>query len=253
MTGARCGFVSAVPIMIAVLYFNRGNRVMRNTFGALLVFLMMAGQVFAESNVNPGINDYYMDPDVGSWVSTFERDGREIFDRRYDILAAMEVRPGMTVADVGAGTGFFTLMLARAVGPTGKVYAVDISQPFLDAIAERARAAGLNNVVTVLSDQRDVKLPAGQLDRIYIGDTYHHFEFPVTYSKTIAAALQPQGQLIVVDFKRIPGFSSPWVLSHVRAGKETFVAEMGQAGLSLVEDLDFMQTQYFLRLMRADS
>jgi len=215
---------------------------------AALMFLALCGAVSAEQNVNPGINRYYTDPDVNSWVSVFERDGREIYDRRHDILAAMQLGPGMVVADIGAGTGFFTLLLADAVGPKGKVYAVDISPEFLKAIVERARDQGLNNVITVLSDQKDVKLPRGELDRIYIGDTYHHFEYPITYSKTIAAALNPGGQLIVVDFKRIPGFSSSWVLGHVRAGKETFIDEMNQAGLVLLEDLDFMRTQYFLRL-----
>jgi len=219
------------------------KRILSVTFIAAL-----AGFAHAEQNVSPGINSYYTNPDVGSWVSVFERDGREIFDRRHDILSAMQVQPGMSVADVGAGTGFFSLMLARAVGPQGKVYAVDISPDFLAAIAKRAETEGLDNVVTVLSDQKDVKLPHGKLDRIYIGDTYHHFEYPVTYSRTIAAALKPKGQVIVVDFKRIPGFSSAWVLGHVRAGKETFIHEMSQAGLTLLEDLDFMQTQYFLRL-----
>lgn len=222
---------------------------MRDLLRALLL-IVLTGSGIAEQNVNPGINRHYADPDVDRWVSTFERDGREIFDRRHDILAAMDVRPGMTVADVGAGTGFFTLMLAEAVGPKGRVYAVDIAQPFLDAIARRARAADLHNVVTVLSDQHDVKLPPQQFDRIYIGDTYHHFEYPVTFNRTLARALKPQGQLILVDFKRIPGFSNPWILSHVRAGKETFIDELRQAGLGLVEDLDFMKTQYFLRLVR---
>jgi precorrin-6B methylase 2 len=215
---------------------------------ATLLLLALTWPVQAEQNVNPGINRYYTDPDVSSWVSVFERDGREIFDRRHDILAAMQVRPGMTVADIGAGTGFFALLLAEAVGPEGKVYAVDISPGFLEAIARRAQSRGLDNVVTVLGDQKNANLPRHELDRVYIGDTYHHFEYPVTYSQSIASALRPDGQVIVVDFKRIPGISSPWVMGHVRAGKETFVAEMNQAGLVLLEDLDFMQTQYFLRL-----
>lgn len=231
---------------------DRETTNMRNLLWLMLTGLLLASATLAENNVNPGINQHYANPDVARWVDTFERDGREIYDRRQDILAAMNIRPGMSVADVGAGSGFFTLMLAKAVGPEGKVYAVDISQAFLDAIAKRVKAAGLSNVVTVLSDQQDVKLPAQQLDRVYIGDTYHHFEYPVTYSKTIAQALRPQGQLIVVDFKRIPGVSSAWILQHVRAGKDTFVAEMEQAGLSLVDDLDFMRTQYFLRLQPSD-
>ena len=160
----------------------------------------------------------------------------------------MQIEPGMSVADVGAGTGFFTLMLAEAVGPKGKVYAVDIAPEFLKAIAKRAEAQGFNNVITILGTQKDARIPADKLDRIYIGDTYHHFEYPVTYSKTLRSALRSKGQLIVVDFKRIPGISSPWVLGHVRAGKNAFIEEMSIAGLMLIEDLDFMQTQYFLRL-----
>jgi precorrin-6B methylase 2 len=213
-----------------------------------LLAAALLGSAIAEQNVNPGINRHYINPDVGSWVSVFERDGREIFDRRHDILAAMQVEPGMSVADIGAGTGFFSLMLAKAVGPEGEVYAVDISPEFLEAIAQRAKDQGLDNIVTILGEQKDVNLPPGELDRIYIGDTYHHFEYPVTYSKTLAASLRPDGRVIVVDFKRIPGFSSPWVLGHVRAGKEVFIDEMAQAGLTLLDDLDFMHTQYFLRL-----
>lgn len=214
----------------------------------ILIAAALLSPLYAEQNANPGINRHYQNPDVGSWVEVFERDGREIFDRRHDILAAMQVQPDMHVADVGAGTGFFTLMLAKAVGPGGKVYAVDIAPEFLAAIDQRAKELGLTNVVTVLGNQKSANLPVDQLDRIYIGDTYHHFEYPVTYSKTLAAALRQDGRMIVVDFKRIPGFSSPWVLGHVRAGKETFIAEMNQAGLVLLEDLDFMRTQYFLRM-----
>ena len=221
---------------------------LNRTIATILLLLFLAWPALAEQNVSPGINRYYTNPDVSSWVSVFERDGREIFDRRHDILAAMQVRRGMTVADIGAGTGFFTLMLAEAVGPEGKVYAVDISPAFLDAIAQRAKSKGLHNVVTILGEQKNANLPRGELDRVYIGDTYHHFEYPVTYSKTIASALRPDGQVIVVDFKRIPGISSAWVLGHVRAGKETFIEEMNRAGLVLLEDLDFMRTQYFLRL-----
>ena len=124
---------------------------------------------------------------------------------------------------------------------------------FIDAILVRADDAGLRNVSGLVNDQYSVKLEPASIDLAFISDTYHHFEYPVTYSRSIASALRPDGQVIVVDFKRIPGISSPWVLGHVRAGKQTFVEEMNQAGLVLLEELDFMQTQYFLRLgLRGD-
>lgn len=218
---------------------------------ALLVSFAHADQG-AEQNVNPGINDNYRNPNFSQWQGIFEQDGREIFARRHDILRELNLRPGMAVADVGAGTGFFSLMMAEQVGDEGKVHAVDIAQNFLDAIDQRARAAGLNNVQTLLAGQNSVNLTPNSVDLVYIADTYHHFEYPVTYMKTIVQALKPGGQVVVVDFKRIPGFTSAWVMGHVRAGKQVFIDEMRQAGLVLAEERDFMRSQYFLRMVRVD-
>ena len=98
----------------------------------IAIFLLVAwGQAaHSEQNVNPGINDHYRDADYRQWVEVFERPGREIFDRRFRIMAAVGARPGMVVADIGAGTGLFTRLFARAVGPGGRVLAVDISRNF---------------------------------------------------------------------------------------------------------------------------
>lgn len=216
---------------------------------AITLALLLAG-AHAEQNVSPGINRAYANPDVTQWRGVFERDGREVWDRRADILAALNLRPGQDVADVGAGTGFFATLLARAVGPQGRVYAVDIAPAFVAASVERARRAGLDNVEGVVNDARTVGLAPGSVDLVFTSDTYHHFEYPVSTLASIHAALRPGGELVVVDFKRIPGVSNPWVLSHVRAGEDTVVGEIEQAGFELVERVDFMQTQYFLRFRR---
>jgi predicted methyltransferase len=211
------------------------------------------GALQGEPNVNPGINAPYEDPDWSRWVATFERDGREIYDRRFEILRALNLVPGSVVADVGAGTGLFTRLLAREVGPTGRVYAVDISETFVDNILRTAREQGLGNVVGVVNTARDVMLPPQSVDLVLISDTYHHFEYPLSTMGSIHRALKPGGEVVVIDFRRIPGLSHPWVMEHVRAGKDVFIREIESAGFELVAELGFMQTQYFLRFRKLES
>ena len=216
----------------------------------LLMLAVLAVPVHAEQNVSPGINHQYQDPSVTQWRGVFERDGREVWDRRDDIVRQLRLQPGQRVADVGAGSGFFSMMMAREVGPDGLVYAVDIAANFVDASVQRAQDVGLHNVRGVVNDQRGTGLPADSVDLVFISDTYHHFEYPQSMLHSIHAALRPGGELVVIDFRRVPGLSSPWVLGHVRGGEEQVIAEVEAAGFKLSERLGFMDSQYFLRFRR---
>lgn len=223
---------------------------MRLSAHLLIALTLLSALATAEQNVNPGINSSYSNPDVRQWRGVFERDGREIWDRRDDIIRHLRLRPGQVVADVGAGTGFFTALMAREVHPGGRVYAVDIAQNFVDASVQRARDLGLDNVVGVVNDQASVGLEPDSVDLVFISDTYHHFEYPQSTLRSIHDALRPGGEMVVIDFIRIPGISSPWVLGHVRAGEAEVTAEIEAAGFELRERLGFMQTQYYLRFRR---
>jgi ubiquinone/menaquinone biosynthesis C-methylase UbiE len=216
----------------------------------LLLLILVPVTTFAEQNVNPGINDHYQNPDVSQWRGVFERDGREVWDRRDDIIRILDLQPGMAIADIGAGTGFFTMLMAREVGPMGKAYAVDIAPEFVRAIEVRAKGQGIDNIVGIVNDQKSTRLPPQSVDLVFISDTYHHFEYPMTTLKSIHEALRPDGELVVIYFKRIPGFSSAWVMGHVRAGEEQVTTEIQSAGFELVQRPDFMQTQYFLRFRK---
>lgn len=206
-----------------------------------------------EPAVSPAINAYYRGADVEHWQEIFERPGREVFDRRFEVLKAIGVYPGMTVADVGAGTGFYTMLFARAVGSYGTVYAVDISESFIADIERRAAEYRVENVETIVNDQEDTGLPADSVDLVFVCDTYHHFEYPRSMLGSIARALKEDGELVLIDFRRIQGVSSPWVMSHVRANREEVTKEVVEAGFELAEELNLLRENYVLRFRKASS
>jgi len=212
-------------------------------FGSCCVALIALGvgcadphQSNAEKSVHPGINDSYKNPDVAKYVGRFETESREIYRERHAILDALEVQTGMDVADVGAGTGLFSLPLATAVGSDGRVFAVDIVPEFLERIDKLADEQSLENITTVLCTERSIELPLDSVDLVFVCDTYHHFEFPRSSLSSIHGALRTGGRLVVIDFIRIPGKSRAWVLDHVRIGQEDTAAEITAAGFERLAD-----------------
>ena len=215
---------------------------------AMLLAAHAAGPAEAqEKSVRPGINDPFKDPDLKEWVTRFEGESRETFDKRKEIVAACKLKPGMTVADVGAGTGLYTRLFATEVGEKGEVYANDISQKFLDHVAAQAKRLKLTNVKTVLGKDDSAGLPAGAVDVVFVCDTYHHFEFPQKMLASIHKALKPGGRLVVVDFIREEGVSSKWVLGHVRAGQVAVEKEIAAAGFTKSDEVkDLLKENYLV-------
>lgn len=218
---------------------------------ALIAFLPVATLALVdERSVRPGINEAYEHTDFSLWVSRFERPGREVFDRREDIVRATGVKRGMTVADIGAGTGLFTWPFAEQVGHRGKVYAVDISKVFVENLRRLAREKRLPQVEVVHNVPRSAALPEQSLDVAFVCDTYHHFEFPGSMLRSIHFALKPGGVLLLVDFERAEGVSSDWVMGHVRAGRETVVHELQAMGFELIDEPLKLDVNYMLRFRR---
>ena len=203
-----------------------------------------------EPNINPGINRQYQDPDYQQWVNTFEHEGREVYDRRFDIVKELHLQPGRDVADIGAGTGLFTRLFATAVGPRGKVYAVDISATFIENIQRLAKEQGLHNIIGIVNNPKDTQLKPESIDMAFVCDTYHHFEYPQTTLKSIYQALRPGGQLIIIDFQKDPAVASTWVMSHVRADKTSVIKEIESAGFKLSGEANILTTNYFLKFSR---
>ena len=200
------------------------------------------------AGADPRINERFYDPKPGEWMPRFEGESREIYARRNDIVAASGVKAGMTVADVGAGSGFMAMLFAHAVGPSGHIIAAEISRPFAAAIALRAKNEGVQNLSTVVGTQTETGLPADGVDIVFTSDVYHHFEQVAATLASIRRALKSGGRFIVVDFQRIPGVSPQNTLDHVRAGKETVIEEVLAAGFRLREEVSSLnlKTNYYL-------
>lgn len=211
-----------------------------------LLFLLPFSAIALEQSIHPGINASYENADPEYWRSIFENEQREVFARRNDILRELDLKPGQDIADVGAGTGFFSLLFADAVKPDGKVYAVDITPNFIKSIKKRAAGAGLKNLVPVLNTPYSIELPSESVDLVFISDTYHHFEYPESMLYSIYQAMRPDAKLVIIDYKKEAENTSPWVMRHVRPSEKEVIKEVSAAGFKLEKRVDMMQTQYFL-------
>ena len=211
----------------------------------------MLGQA-QEKSVKPGINDSFKNPDVSSFVERFEREGREVYDFRNKIIENANFQEGSVVADIGAGTGLFTRLIATKVSKSGTVIAVDIAQEFVDHVVASAREDGLSNVRGQVCKSDSIELPPESIDTAFICDTYHHFEFPYKTMRSIHRALKPGGRVVLVEFHREEGKSSDWILGHLRAGQDVFVNEIELAGFEVASESDFMETSYFMIFKKSE-
>lgn len=213
----------------------------------LAILLLANSSLFAEEqSVRPGVNRYYQDPDFATWVERFEREGREVFDHREAIVKALDIKPGMWVADVGAGTGLFSKAFSQVVGNNGKVYAIDISAGFIKNILQISKELKLNNLVPILNTPKTIGLRKDVVDMVFTCDTYHHFEYPNTMLQSIRRSLKKEGQLVVIDYRKQPGISSDWVMNHVRANKQTVIREVEANGFKLQREHNLLTENYFL-------
>lgn len=225
------------------------------------LFLLVASLLFAAcqtsappvelESVKPGINDPFLEDevDLDKYIDRFEGESREISRERDALAAALRIEPGMEVADIGAGTGLFLSAFSEAVGPAGTLYAVDIAPDFIEHMQARIEQEKFENVRLVLCTEKSAELPRNSVDRIFVCDTYHHFEYPLSTLWSLRQALRPGGELLVIDFERIEGVTRDWLMDHVRAGKEVFRAEIEQSGFEFVEEIELpgLEENYILR------
>ena len=170
------------------------------------------------------------------WIATLEGPQRIATQKVDAVLSQLALKPGMVVADVGAGSGLFSRPLAKAVAPTGKVYAVDIQQDLLDHINQRAKQENIGNIQTVLGEYDDPKLPARNVDLAFINDVLHHIQHRAVYLKALGTYMKPGGRIAIIEMDKndpkTPHRNQPELL----VAREEILQWMSDAGFKLVQE-----------------
>ena len=178
------------------------------------------------------------------WTKTLESHDRVANLKMDEIVARLGLKPGNTVADIGAGSGLFEVPLAKAVSPGGKVYAVDIDAGFFPQIKKKADEAHLTNVQTVLGKYTDPNLPAKNIDLVFFHDVLHHIQDRAGYLKSVVGYLKPSGRVAIIDYElgQGPHKAAP----ELEVSREQLGAWAKEAGLKQVEDVKMFPDRYFL-------
>ena len=177
------------------------------------------------------------------WIKTLESPNRVAGLKIGETLEALKVKPGMVVADIGAGSGLFTIPLARALRPGGTVLAVEVDEALLHHITEAATEQGIINVKPVYAEYNDPIL-SEPVDLALINDVLHHIEDRATYLRNLAKYMKPGGRVALIDF--IPEKGGHRGQPELQVSKEQAAALMAQAGLSPVEDIPLFEDKYFV-------
>ncbi len=181
------------------------------------------------------------------YIEMLERPERETFQKPDQVMSALAFRPGERVADVGAGSGYFTVRVARAVGPTGTVIAADIAPEMLEYLEQRVKDEKLANVTLRKVAKDDPQLPPGGVDTILMVDTLHYVRNRGEYAKKLRAGLAPGGRLVIIDYVPKPFEQRPWgPPPEQQMSRESVDADMAAGGLVPVKAFDFLPEQYFV-------
>jgi predicted methyltransferase len=216
----------------------------RHTLAAPVALLgLAAAPVLAQTAAAPQeMHQRHEDPKA--YIASLDDPSRDAYQKPDEVMKALALRPGEVVADVGAGSGYFALRFARAVGDTGRVYAVDVSPDMVRHLNRRLRDAGVRSVFTVLADPDDPLLPDTSVDRFVIVDTWHHVEDQAKYLGLMKKMLKPGGQVVHIDFQKreLPVGPPP----AMKIAREDLVRQMEEAGFRLAAEHAFLPYQYFL-------
>jgi ubiquinone/menaquinone biosynthesis C-methylase UbiE len=178
------------------------------------------------------------------WARHFDAPDRREWQKPEAVLRMLAIEDGQTLADLGCGTGYFTVLLSALVGPAGKVYAVDIEQAMLDHVMSREDLPALDNVVPVLAEPADPLLPENEIDLILTVNTWHHINGRIKYLKKLQRALKPHGRLVIVDWREGDLPMGP-PAGH-KLDRDKVIKELAKAGWELTTEGTALAYQYVL-------
>ena len=182
--------------------------------------------------------------DSRAYIGMLEDPKRDAYQKPHEVLMALAIKPGEAIADIGAGSGYFTFRLAHHVGDKGKIYAVDVNPEMIVHLNRRIRELKAMNVTAILADPDDPLLADNSVDRFFFSDSWHHIENQTKYLSAIKKMLRPSGEIIMIDFhkKELP-VGPPMQLKIAR---EDLIRQLESNGFRLTKEHTFLPYQYFL-------
>ena len=182
--------------------------------------------------------------DSRAYIGMLEDPTRDAYQKPHEVLTAMAIKPGEVIADIGAGSGYFTFRLAHHVGDKGKVYAVDVSPEMIVHLNRRVRDLKAMNVTSILADPDDPLLADASIDRFFFSNSWHHIANQTKYLSLIKKMLKPGGEIIMIDFhkKELP-VGPPM---QVKIAREDLIRQMESDGFKLTKEHTFLPYQYLL-------
>jgi ubiquinone/menaquinone biosynthesis C-methylase UbiE len=217
----------------------------------LLLLVGFVSQIRLVGQPAPGANDRYRTlAGRAGMAASLDGEHRDARQKPKELIAALRIKPGMTVVDIGTGVGYMLPFLSEAVGPRGRVVAEDIFPDFLEKAKQKA--SHLKNVTFVLGTEKDPNLDTAFADLIFILDAYHHFEYPEEMLSRIRRALKPGGKLAIIDYYKRPGaMANPnpnFAVSHIRLDEADVVAQVEGFGYRAVLREAFLPNSQWLAL-----
>ncbi len=207
---------------------------------ASIVFCLSASPAAAQA---PGEHAHRLHADPAAYIKALEDPARDAYQKPHEVIEALALTPGEVIADIGAGSGYFTLRIARHVGPGGHVYGVDVNPDMIRHLNQRIHDGGVLNVSTILAPPDDPLLPQ-PVDRFVVVDVWHHVENQTAYLGLMKKLLKPGGQVVMIDFqKRDLPVGPP---AAMKIAREDLIAQMTAQGFQLAAEHTFLPYQYFL-------
>lgn len=178
-------------------------------------------------------------------VRAVEDPERDEWQKPDEVVKYLNLKPGDIIADIGAGDGYFTKRLARAVGPEGQALGLDVVSSKVELMRKDAERLGLNNYKALLIKSNDSGLEPGSVDVVFLCNTYHHLDNRVDYMKRLSMSLKRNGRVIIIDFYKKPMPVGPSSLDH-KLSRDVVLEELRKAGYKLLDDKDLLPYQYYL-------
>ena len=208
----------------------------------------MAAQVAQQAN-----SGYQTEAARKSVAKSLADPSREQTQKPGQLVVAMGLQPGMTVADVGTGVGYMLPYLSKRVGPAGHVIAEDIFDDFLSAARQTAENQNLKNVNFVKGAETDPNLPEGQVDMELVLDAYHHFDYPEKMLAALHKALRPEGKLVIVEYyKRESAMPNGRALTHVRLDMPDLIKEVEANHFHLIMEKEHVKNVQYMLVLEKD-